>query len=211
MTPAARSGRVPGSRRSPACWTWRTGRRDAGHRPQGTPPPRRAAAVHRHRRPPVHLLRHQHQARAARRPGTTPPAPGPVRGPDPLRQGHRPAQPAPAGLRAEPGLVRDRRAGLRTARLDADARPHRRSPPLGTQTAAAALFTCAGRIVRGGRRLKLRLAASWPWAGQITTAIAACRPSHPADQPKTIPTTRKDTPAGPWNPAHPARQPGHQR
>ena len=33
------------------------------------------------------------------------------------------------------------------------------------------IFTCAGRLVRGGRRLKLRLAASWPWARQITTAI----------------------------------------
>ena len=33
------------------------------------------------------------------------------------------------------------------------------------------IFTCAGRLVRGGRRLRLRLAASWPWARQITTAI----------------------------------------
>jgi hypothetical protein len=33
------------------------------------------------------------------------------------------------------------------------------------------LFTAAGRIVRGGRRLRLRLAATWPWATQITTAI----------------------------------------
>jgi Transposase DDE domain group 1 len=33
------------------------------------------------------------------------------------------------------------------------------------------LFTAAGRIVRGGRRLRLRLAAAWPWATQITTAI----------------------------------------
>jgi hypothetical protein len=33
------------------------------------------------------------------------------------------------------------------------------------------IFTCAGRIVRGGRRLRLRLAASWPWASQITGAI----------------------------------------
>ncbi len=33
------------------------------------------------------------------------------------------------------------------------------------------LFTCAGRVVRGGRRLRLRLPASWPWARQITTAI----------------------------------------
>ena len=34
------------------------------------------------------------------------------------------------------------------------------------------IFTCAGRIVRGGRRLRLRLAASWPWTREITTAIA---------------------------------------
>ncbi len=35
----------------------------------------------------------------------------------------------------------------------------------------------------------------------------ASRPSHPADQPK--PSLRPErTPAGPWNPAHPARQPG---
>jgi Transposase DDE domain group 1 len=34
------------------------------------------------------------------------------------------------------------------------------------------LFTCAGRLVRGGRRQRLRLAATWPWATQITTAIS---------------------------------------
>jgi hypothetical protein len=34
------------------------------------------------------------------------------------------------------------------------------------------LFTCAGRIVRGGRRLQLRLAAAWPWASQIIDAIS---------------------------------------
>jgi hypothetical protein len=34
------------------------------------------------------------------------------------------------------------------------------------------IFTCAGRIVRGGRRLRLRLAANWPWAGDITAAYA---------------------------------------
>jgi Transposase DDE domain group 1 len=33
------------------------------------------------------------------------------------------------------------------------------------------LFSAAGRLVRGGRRLRLRLAATWPWAAQITTAI----------------------------------------
>jgi len=34
------------------------------------------------------------------------------------------------------------------------------------------IFTCAGRIARSGRRLRLRLAASWPWASQITAAIS---------------------------------------
>jgi hypothetical protein len=33
------------------------------------------------------------------------------------------------------------------------------------------LFTAAGRLVRGGRRLRLRLAATWPWASHITAAI----------------------------------------
>ena len=32
------------------------------------------------------------------------------------------------------------------------------------------LFSVAGRLARGGRRLRLRLAARWPWAGQITAA-----------------------------------------
>ena len=39
---------------------------DAGDRPQGTPPPRRPAAVHRHRRAPRHRLRHRRPDRAAR-------------------------------------------------------------------------------------------------------------------------------------------------
>jgi hypothetical protein len=33
------------------------------------------------------------------------------------------------------------------------------------------LFSAAGRLVRGGRRLRLRLAALWPWATQLTAAI----------------------------------------
>jgi hypothetical protein len=33
------------------------------------------------------------------------------------------------------------------------------------------LFSAAGRLARGGRRLRLRIAATWPWAGQLTTAI----------------------------------------
>ena len=33
------------------------------------------------------------------------------------------------------------------------------------------LFSAAGRLVRGGRRIRLRLAATWPWACQLTAAI----------------------------------------
>ena len=33
------------------------------------------------------------------------------------------------------------------------------------------VFAVAGRLARGGRRLRLRLAERWPWAGQITAAV----------------------------------------
>ena len=42
------------------------------------------------------------------------------------------------------------------------------------------IFTAAGRIVRGGRRLRLRLAASWPWALQIAAAIARLQALAPS-------------------------------
>jgi hypothetical protein len=42
------------------------------------------------------------------------------------------------------------------------------------------LFSAAGRIVRGGRRLRLRLATRWPWAQQITTAIQRIRQLAPS-------------------------------
>ena len=33
------------------------------------------------------------------------------------------------------------------------------------------LFSAAGRLVRSGRRLRLRLATTWPWTGMLTAAI----------------------------------------
>ena len=33
------------------------------------------------------------------------------------------------------------------------------------------IFAVAGRLAASGRRLRLRLAASWPWARQTATAI----------------------------------------
>jgi hypothetical protein len=41
------------------------------------------------------------------------------------------------------------------------------------------LFTAAGRITRTGRRLRLRIAATWPWARQITAAITRLRAFAP--------------------------------
>jgi Transposase DDE domain group 1 len=46
------------------------------------------------------------------------------------------------------------------------------------------LFSAAGRLARGGRRLRLRLAAHWPRAGQLAAAVTACRPCHLAEQPE---------------------------
>jgi hypothetical protein len=42
------------------------------------------------------------------------------------------------------------------------------------------IFAVAGRLVRGGRRLRLRLAARWPWAHQITTAATRLHAFAPA-------------------------------
>ena len=41
------------------------------------------------------------------------------------------------------------------------------------------LFSVAGRIVRGGRRLRLRLAATWPWARQTAAAITRLQAPAP--------------------------------
>ena len=58
------AGRVGGRADRPAGPGGLAGR-DAGDRPPGTPPPRRAAALHRHQRLPVHRLRHRREDRAA--------------------------------------------------------------------------------------------------------------------------------------------------
>jgi len=34
------------------------------------------------------------------------------------------------------------------------------------------LFTAAGRLVRSGRRIRLKISARWPWAPDITTATS---------------------------------------
>ena len=54
----------------------------------------------------------------------------------------------------------------------ADARPAPAPPAAGNPSGCGcASSPPPGGIVRGGRRLRLRLAARWPWATQITAAI----------------------------------------
>ena len=123
---------------------------DAGDRPPGTPAPRRPAADHRRRRLADHRVRHQHPSRRPRHPAAGPgaaaPPPGPRRGPDPVREGHRPDEPAAARLRPEPDLVRHRRPGLRTARLAGDARLQRQRRQTRRQTVGAQAATAAAAV-----------------------------------------------------------------
>ena len=58
------------------------------------------------------------------------------------------------------------------------------------------MFAVAGRLVRGGRRLRLRLAGTGPGPRRSPPRSPACRPSRPADQPGTAPTTRKEKTPG---------------
>ena len=54
----------------------------------------------------------------------------------------------------------------------ADARPHGPARRWEPKRLRLRIFSRAGRIVRGSRRLRLRLAARWPWTREITAAIS---------------------------------------
>jgi hypothetical protein len=51
---------------------------------------------------------------------------------------------------------------------------------VGTQRLRLRIFTTAGRIVRGSRRLRLRLATRWPWATLITAAFTRLQDLAPS-------------------------------
>ena len=160
--------------------------RDAGHRPQGAPAPGRAAAVHRHRRAPVHL--------------PSPPTPGRASSPTwncgtgrRARCEDRIRCAKDTGLRNLPlkgfaqnqlwceivALACELLAWTQMLALAGDAR---RWEP---KRLRLRLFSVAGRLVRGGRRLRLRLAAALALgrAGSPPRS-PGCRPSRPADQPE---------------------------
>jgi hypothetical protein len=110
----------------------------------------------------------------------------------------------PQGLRAEPGLVRDRRPGLRAAGLGPDDRARRRGPPLGTQTPAPAAVQhrrAAGTrrppaaaparrtMAMGGRGHRRDLRPAGP-PGRLTSR------NRPNDQEGETPGARGTPPAG---------------
>ena len=70
------------------------------------------------------------------------------------------------------------------------------------------LFSAAGRLVRGGRRLRLRLAATLALGHPRSPPRSpACRPSHPADQPEPSLQPERNT-RGPVEPRPPGATAG---
>jgi hypothetical protein len=92
--------------------------------------------------------------------------------------------------------VRDRRAGLRAAGLDAGAHPGWGSPPGGEREPKRLrlrIFAVAGRLVSSGRRLRLRLANAGPRPARSPPQPTICKPSHPADRPEQASDQKGET------------------
>jgi hypothetical protein len=146
------------------------------------PHPRCTATDHRRRRAPHHRVRDQHRPRATRRSRATPSAAGPLRGPDPQLEGHRPNQPSATRFRTESDLVRHRCPRRRAHRLDADARPHQaRGAPVGTQTPTATAAVQPRRPPRTPRPCP----AVAPVRTLALGAVTGLDDRHPAGDPRT--------------------------
>jgi hypothetical protein len=169
MTVTARSARVPGSRTSPACWTWTAGPRVIVRKERPHPGAQlRFTDIDGHRFTAFATdarkgqladleLRHRRRARCE----------------DRIRNAKD------TGLRNLPlkgfaqnqlwceivSLACELLAWTQMLALTGTAR---RWEP---KRLRLRLFSAAGRLARGGRRLRLRLAERWPWARQITTAV----------------------------------------
>ena len=76
-------------------------------------------------------------------------------------------------VRAQRGVVGDRRTRARAARLDPSARPRRglaKAEPEPKELRYRLLHV-AGRLAFSGRRAKLHLQHTWPWAGELLAAF----------------------------------------
>ena len=209
MTPAGRSGRVRGSRRSPACWTCRPGPRECG------------SSSARNARIP---------ARSCGSPTSTatgspawPPAPAAgssltwnyATGAGPGARTGSAAPRTPACATCPCTAMTRTRSGARSSRWPASCWPGPRCSPSPAparrwepRKLRLRIFSAAGRIVRGGRRLRLRIAARWPWASQITAGIdPAPGPRTRLTSPKPSHRPGKDT-RGPVEPRPPGATAG---
>jgi hypothetical protein len=148
----------------------------------------------------------------ARGPGATALQAGPLRGPDPLRQGHRAAEPAAEQLHPEPAVVRDCRTGLRTDRMDTAARPDRDGPPVGTQAPAAS--PVLSRRPPGQQRTP----AAAPARRTLALGQRDHRRSHPpavhpprlnSRNSRNSPDGQEGEPPGPVEPRPPGATAGH--
>jgi hypothetical protein len=104
---------------------------------------------------------------------------GPVRGPDSLREGHRAAEPSLKGFAQNQlwcEIVALACELIAWTQMLALAGAARRWEP---KRLRLRVFAVAGRLASSGRRLRLRLAERWPWAGEITAA-AACLQALPS-------------------------------
>jgi hypothetical protein len=138
-------------------------------------------------------------------PGTSAPASGPLRRPDPGRQGHRSAEPSVDSVCAEPDLDRGGAVGDRVDCVVADAGADRyRSPTVGTETdPAATVFS--GRVHRPS--VPPGLAA--PVQSRPARAPVHRRPDPTTTSPashltlSTLTRPAPENPTGTWNPAPP--------
>jgi len=144
----------------------------AGDRAPRARPPRRPAALHRLRRPPLPGDPHRPDRGRHRADRAPPPRQGAGGGPDPLRQRHRTGEAAVSRVCPQRRLARAVRARPRPARLDPGTGPERRARPLRAQAAALRLLHTAAGLAFSGRRAKLRLQAGWPWATELAAAFA---------------------------------------
>ena len=116
-----------------------------GDLPQGAPVPRSPALLHRRQRLPLPGLHHQPAGQPNRPARTALSRPCRRRGPDPLRQRHRTAQPFLPLVRRQRGLARARPHRPGSARLDAAPAAHRRACPLRALAAGPGARNCSRR------------------------------------------------------------------
>ena len=143
-------------------------------------------------------VRHQHRRRAAGVPGSPTPRPRPPgRGPDPARQRLRPRPVPVPRVRHQPGLA----AG--SSPIAADLTAWLRLLALPDTLKACEpkalryrLLHVPARLTRGGRRRRLRLPATWPWAAQIKTVFDTDRrrSRHPPEDRSPTLTAHDRTP-----------------